>query len=341
MNRSTDFIHDAISAGVDKVFSRPPELGVSLAMVVVHRGAVVAERYGTAPENIFEPAKRITAESTLISWSTAKSMVHAAVGILVNDGRLDVEAPAAVPEWAGTPKAAITVLDLLSMQSGLRFIEDYVDDGNSHCIAMLFGEGSHDHASYAAALPIDHAPGTVWSYSSGTTNIIARILGDIVGEVDGDRRRGMETFLRHRLFGPVGMTSAVPKFDDVGTWVGSSYVFAAAQDFARFGELYRNDGVTADGDRILPAGWADHGRTKVAHDADAAMIGGLDYGRHWWMWPNYPRSMAAHGHEGQYVVVVPDRELTVVHLGKTEAAAAGSLLALLDELVASVPVSSS
>ena len=99
--------------------------------------------------------------------------------------------------------------------------------------------------------------------------------------------------------------------------MGSTYVYASARDFARFGELYRNDGVAASGERLLPAGWADHGRVFVAHDPEAAGRYGFDYGRHWWMWPEFPGSIVAHGYEGQFVVVVPDRQLTLVHLGKT------------------------
>jgi CubicO group peptidase (beta-lactamase class C family) len=128
------------------------------------------------------------------------------------------------------------------------------------------------------------------------------------------------------------MQSAEPRFDDAGTWVGSSYVDATARDFARFGELYRNDGIV-DGDRILPEGWVDHGRTFVAHDPADGVPGGFDYGRHWWMWPEFPGSIAAHGYEGQYIVVVPDRELVVVHLGKTDAAVRPALIAQLHELV--------
>ncbi len=197
---------------------------------------------------------------------------------------------------------------------------------------MLFGEGAHDHAAYAAALPLDQAPGTVWNYSSGSTNIITRILGDIVG----GGRDGMEAFLRERLFEPVGMTSATPKFDEVGTWVGSSYVYATARDFAKFGELYRRDGVTATGDRILPDGWLDHGRTFVAHDPTDDLPSGFDYGRHWWMWPEHPGSIAAHGYEGQYIVVVPDRDLTVVHLGKTPVEERRHVVAAIDRLIRDV-----
>jgi CubicO group peptidase (beta-lactamase class C family) len=322
----------SLTALVDELFQRPDDEGVTLALLVLHRGEVVAERYGVQPENVFQPAMEITAESTLTSWSMAKSITHAAVGILVGDGALDLEAPAPVPEWAGTPKAAITTLQLLEMRSGLRFVEDYVDDQISHCIEMLFGESGPSHAAYAAALPLDHEPGTHYSYSSGTTNIVARITGDVVNGPGGDpeqRRIAVESFLRDRLFGPTGMDSARPKFDAAGDFVGSSYVFATARDFATFGELYRHDGVTSSGQRILPEGWAAHAATPVSHDDE----NGCDYGRHWWIWPEFPGSLACHGHEGQYIVVVPDREVVVVHLGKTDAAMAPQLRARLRQMV--------
>lgn len=319
---------------VDGIFERPDAEGTSLAMVVVHGGEVVAERYGVQPASDFAPAIDLGPDSTLISWSTAKSITHAAVGVLVADGRIDLDAPAPIDGWSGTPKEAIRIIDLLEMRPGLEFVEDYVDGEVSHCIAMLFGEGAADHAAYAAALPLVHEPGTVWNYSSGTTNLLARVLGDIVG----GGREGMESFLRERLFEPAGMTSAVPKFDDAGTFVGSSYVYATARDFARFGELYRNDGITERGERILPVGWADHGRTTIAHDPTTDLEHGFGYGRHWWTWPQYPGSIAAHGYEGQYIVVVPDRELTVVHLGKTDAAVRSHLVRRLDQLIGTVPL---
>ena len=326
----------SLQSRVDEIFERPTEQGISLAMVVMHDGEVVAERYGTHPDTIFGPGEPVTADSTLISWSTAKSMTHAAIGLLVQDDLIDLAAPAAVPEWAGTEKAQITLLDLLEMRPGLRFVEDYVDGETSHCIGMLYGEGAADHAAYAAALPLDHPPGTVWNYSSGTTNIITRIIGEIVG----GGRQGMETFLHDRMFGPIGMTSAIPKFDEVGTFVGSSYVYATALDFARFGELYRNDGVTSAGERILPEGWAEHGGSFVAHDPTDDLPSGFDYGRHWWMWPEFRGSIAAHGYEGQYIVVIPDRQLTVVHLGKTDSAMRRHVVGGIGDLIRSVPVTS-
>ena len=135
-------------------------------------------------------------------------------------------------------------------------------------------------------------------------------------------------FLNQRLFGPAGMVDAEPRFNHAGNWVGSSYVHAPARQFARFGELYLRDGYVGD-ERLLPEGWVDQARTTVATDPET----GFGYGRHWWTWPDQPGSLAAHGYEGQYVVVLPDRDAVVVHLGKTEAGARDRLVARLRALV--------
>ncbi len=323
----------ALTAHIDGLFGRPPAEGLSLALVVQRGGQVLAERYGVQPANDFGPATEVGPDTALISWSMAKSITHAAVGLLVADGLVDVGAPAPVPEWAGTPKEAITLLDLLEMRSGLHFVEDYVDGETSNCIEMLFGDSGPSHAAYAARQPLVAPPGTRWSYSSGTTNIICRILGDVVSGGPGgppdERSAAMTDFLQRRLFGPAGMASATPKFDGAGDFVGSSFVFATARDFARFGEVYRRDGVAAGGGRLLPAGWAEHGGRQVATDPET----GFGYGRHWWRWPRLPDVMACHGYEGQFTLVVPGRELVVVHLGKTPVEASPALVERLVELV--------
>jgi CubicO group peptidase (beta-lactamase class C family) len=323
----------ALDRELDELFARPAEEGVSLAVVVQRHGEVVTERYGVRPANLFEPdAQPVTAETPLISWSVAKSMVHAAVGVLGGDGRIDPADPAPVPEWRGTQKEAITLLDLLEMRSGLAFVEDYVDGESSDVIDMLFGAGAKDHAAYAAAKPALQPPGAWWSYSSGSTNIITRVLGDVVArdpEADAATREAtMRAFLDQRLFGPAGMPDADPRFDEAGNWVGSSYVHAPARQFARFGELYLRDGTVGD-ERVLPAGWVDHARTVVARDPET----GFDYGRHWWVWPDQPGSLAAHGYEGQYVIVLPEHDAVIVHLGKTDASMRDRLLARLRRVI--------
>lgn len=315
----------AVEHLADTLFAPDAAHGISLALVVRQSGRTVLERYGHQPDTVFGPGGPVDADSTLISWSMAKSITHAAVGILVGEGRLSLDTPAPVAEWAGTDKAAITLQQLLNMRSGLEFVEDYVDDAVSHCLEMLYGEGKDDMAAYTARQALIHAPGEFWNYSSGTTNVICRIIGNEVG----GGREGMETFLRDRLFGPVGMHSAIPKFDTAGTFIGSSYVYATARDFAAFGELYRNDGIAADGTRVLPAGWREHARTFTAHDPQF----GFDYGAHWWMWPEFAGSFACHGYEGQFTLVDPERELVIVHLGKSPSDLQPRLHDTLRELV--------
>lgn len=276
--------------------------GVPFAAVVQHKGRVIAERYGTDSTT----GHPLGPESTLISWSMAKSFTHAIVGMLVLDGLLYPDHPAPVSEWADDDRSAITLNHLLTMTSGLRFNEDYVDAKTSHCIEMLFGEGSADMAAYAAALPLDHQPGTVFNYSSGTTNIISRICKNALGGANN-----MAAFIQRRLFDQLGMSRAVAKFDGVGTFIGSSFVYATAREFASFGQLYLQDGVW-NGERILPEGWVDAARKAVGPDVDQD----FGYGAQWWLWDD-PIAFGAHGFEGQYTVVVPDRDLVLVRLGKS------------------------
>jgi CubicO group peptidase (beta-lactamase class C family) len=311
-----------VSAAVDEILDRAfldqptAALATTLAVVAVQDGEVVVERYG----------EDVDAETTLISWSMAKSITQALIGFAVDDGLLDVHAPAPVPEWseADDPRNAITVDQLLRMCSGLAFCEDYVDERVSDVMTMLFGAGQDDVAGFAASFPLVHEPGTVFNYSSGTSNILARIVGDLYGG-----QAGVEALLADRLFGPLGMTSAIAKFDPAGTFVGSSYVYATARDFARFGELYLHGGQ-AGGQRVLAADWVEYASTE------SEVPSGPDeqpYGAHWWRFPPVPGSFAAQGYEGQRTLVVPDLDLVVVRLGRTPAELKPNLDAWLTALV--------
>ena len=295
---------------LDEVFDDGGLLARSFAVLVVHGGRLVAERYQGALEHFDRPPTPVTAETTLLSWSMAKSMLHAVVGMLVADGRLALDAPAAVPEWAdpGDPRHAITLRQLLAMRDGLDFAEDYVDGELSDTIEMLFGAGQADMAHFAADRPLAAPPGTRFNYSSGTSNIISGIVARAVGPGESYAR-----FLHGRLFGPLGMTSADPEFDEAGTWVASSSLYATARDYARFGLLYLRDGVW-DGIRLLPAGWVDYGRTWVSEDPDDAS----PYGAHWWgVAGDTLGTFRASGYEGQSITLCPALDLMVVRLGKT------------------------
>jgi CubicO group peptidase (beta-lactamase class C family) len=295
---------------LDAVFDVEGPMAETFAVLVVHGGRVVVERYQGALEHFDRASTRVTAATPLLSWSMAKSMLHAVVGLLVGDGRLDLDAPTDVPEWSdrGDPRHAITLRQLLAMRDGLDFVEDYVDDRVSDVMRMLFGEGQADMAHFAADRPLAAPPGTRFNYSSGTSNIISGIVARAVGPGESYAR-----FLHGRLFGPIGMQSADPEFDEAGTWVASTYMHATAQDFARFGLLYLRDGMW-DGVRILPSGWVDYGRTWVSVDPDDDD----PYGAHWYgVVGDTLGTFRAAGYEGQSITICPPLDLAVVRLGKT------------------------
>lgn len=298
----------ALDELLEDAFDDGGPLATTYAVLVVHGGMVVAERYGGSIGHVDGPPETVGAGSTLLSWSMAKSVLHAAVGVLVGDGSLSCDEAAPVPQWSdpGDPRHAITVEQLLTMRDGLCFVEDYVDDRISDVIHMLFGEGRHDVAAFAADRPLQAAPGARFNYSSGSSNVLSGVVSRTVGPGDA-----VASFLAGRLFGPIGATSATVTVDDAGTWVASSYLHATARDFARLGYLYLRDGVW-EGHRLLPAGWVDHGRLPRSVDED-----GLVFGAHWWVVGDRHGSFAATGYEGQQIVVSPGLDTVVVRLGKT------------------------
>ena len=282
----------------DSLFDLEPEQGFTYALLVVKNGQLVYERYEHGS----------TALYLQYSWSMAKSVTQALAGILAGQGRLALYEPVAVPEWQAEddPRRAITLDQLLRMSSGLEFNEDYVDGGISDVIPMLMGDGRHDTGGFAAARPLIHPPGEHWSYSSGTTNIVCRLLRDVVG----NGPTGMNAFMEQHLFGPTGMRTPTPRYDSAGTFIGSSFLFAIPQDFARFGLLYLRDGWWEDR-RILPEGWVDYARSPTYDDGVEA------YGAHWWLRPGDSGWFMASGYDGQRILVAPDRDVVVVRCGRT------------------------
>lgn len=302
-----EFDESRLHAALEWAFSeRDPALPRrTRAVVVVYKGRLVAERY----------APGFTKDTALIGWSMTKSVVNALVGVLVKQGKVSLSDSVPIPEWkrASDPRRRITLEQLLHMTSGLQFDEDY---GNplSDVTTMLFGVP--DAAAYAAAKPLEAEPGARWSYSSGTTNIIAYAIRQIVGDSD------YLEFPRRALFDRLSMTSAVMETDASGTFVGSSFMYATARDWARFGLLYLHDGVWL-GERILPEGWVAFTRAPAPATLDR------QYGAHFWLripeeyrCGNGSRRLPAdafhaNGYEGQFVTVIPSRELVLVRLGLT------------------------
>src|SRR4051812_7388809 len=291
------------------------------AIVVVQDGQIVAERYAPG----FGDTTRFS------GWSMTKSVLSALVGVLVAEGRLSLKDVELMPSWhRPDPRAAIAVEDLLRMRSGLRFSEEYTNL-TSDVIEMLFNQD--DAAGYAASRPLIAPPGTEWSYSSGTTNILSAIVRRTVGDAD------YPSWPRRALFAPLRMSSALMERDAAGTFVASSFMLATARDWGRFRQPYLQDGVW-DGRRVLPEGWVSFSTTPTPQSPDGI------YGAHWWLGlkpelgggtpaaARLPRdAFFAVGHEGQVLTVIPSRRLVVVRLGLSIYIDAWNHAAFLSELL--------
>ena len=260
------------------------------AVVIIHGGRLVYERY--SPNEVNGRSK------IMPSFSIAKSFTSVLVGILVRDGRLAVDAPASVPEWASPedPRGAITPDDLLRMSSGLPWTQGSYPN-NPDPLGML---ASDDAAAYAAAKPLVSEPGTAFLYSDGNTVIIDRVLADLVGSGHAFRE-----FMRVELLDRIGINRLEMDFDGAGTWLGAWSADTTARNFAKLGLVYLRDG-TWDGTRILPEGWVDYSRTPSATNPE--------YGAGWWLDLLRPEVFYAIGVLGQVIAVDPAHDLTFVTL---------------------------
>ncbi|MDZ7629017.1 MAG: serine hydrolase [Parvularculaceae bacterium] len=293
----------AVDAALEASFA--DNKAATRSILVVKDGAIIAERY----------ADGFSAATPFLSWSMAKSVTATMVGAAVHHGFVDLNARAPVPEWAGdTKRAAVSWTDLLQMQSGLAFSEVY-DDPTSDASQMLFR--ARDAGAVAAKQQLLHPPGSYWSYSSGTTNLIQRTLRETLEAND----TGYHTFAHDMIFTPLGMASAVLEPDASGAFIGSSFMYATARDWAKLGQLYLDDGVV-DGERLLPEGWS------IYVSSPASASDGF-YGAQFWLnrpgkeerpkyIPGVPDdAYLMAGHEGQYVLIVPDKRLVIIRTGMT------------------------
>ncbi len=305
---------DALQAAFDTAFAARDGSGGVEAIVAVQGGQLVVEQY-----NNWE------ADEPHLSWSMAKSITQAMLGILVSEGRLDVFAPAPVPEWSepDDPRHAITTDDLLHMRSGLEWNEEY--GGESDVIVMLYGDAKADRAHFAADRPLVADPGALWYYSSGTTQILSRIVADQVGYGD----EGTE-WAQQALFDPLGITSVRHDLDGTGIISGSSAIDMTPLDFARFGLLYLRGGEW-DGTQIVPAEWVDYARLPYS---DAP-----EYGAQWWVMGSEDGNhgtFGANGFGGQSITIVPELDLVVVVLANVQDASADEASAAVIEAFSGV-----
>jgi CubicO group peptidase (beta-lactamase class C family) len=269
------------------------------AIVVVHDGKIVAERYG----------KGFDENSMHNGWSMTKSIVNALVGLLVKEGKLNINDSALLSEWENDERAYIQLDHLLRCNSGLTWEENY--GGPSPVTNMLYK--SANMGRYASDYALESKPGTVFKYSSGSTNILSNIIRQKLGE-------RYHTYPYDSLFRELGMNNTILELDSDGSFVGSSYCFATARDWARFGLLYCNDGKWF-GEQILPPGWVEYTTTPQS----GTQFGG--YGAQFWLTSrnqeeynkkSYPNDLFwADGFEGQRLFIIPSKKLVIVKLALT------------------------
>lgn len=295
----------AIAAALDQVFDEHPGQPIKRvkAVVVVKDDRVIAERY----------ASGFGVDTPLLSYSAAKSFTNALLGILVQQGRLRVDQPVGAPEWAAAndPRGRITIEDLMRMRSGL----DVEEEASGFSPVGRMEYLHDDMAGYAAQHPLRRPVGSEWDYTSGNTLILDRLLGQTVG----GGAAGMRSFAEQQLLGPARLGNLTMEFDGAGVFFGSSYVYAPARTYARFGQLYLHDGVAPNGQRILPEGWVDWSKRSTL---------GTPYGAGFWTNDGPSKSAAwrlAHGFPkdgfyasgflGQRVYIIPSEHLVVVRFG--------------------------
>ena len=302
----------ALQAALDHVFEetmQPPHRNTE-AVIVVFKDRIIAERY----------ASDVGVDTPLTGWSATKSVTNALIGILVRQGRLDVNAPAPIAAWADPrdPRHEITIDQLLRMTSGLDMGQSLNADLSTAfdpSAQMIFVES--DTAAVAERASLGHAPGTAWNYTNANTQLLSRI----VREFAGGSAEATRAFAQRELFDKLGMRHVTLEFDAAGTPIGASHMWAPARDWARFGLLFLHDGVVG-GQRILPEGWADYSASPTA--------GSETYGYGAGFWTNRGEgsgaryrilggmpadAFIARGSHGQYVVIIPSEDLVIVRLG--------------------------
>jgi len=294
----------ALAAASDWAFDRESPEQVTLSLLIVHDGRIVHERYA--------PGIDVTTRTR--TWSTAKSIAVTLIGMLVDQGKMSLDAPLDV-DWlpagaaAGTdPRARITLRHVLNMASGLEPVDD-------NGLEYATGSGLSYWAGASSTIgarnrPLAREPGTTWNYENYDTLLAVYAMKRALGNA-----RAYLEFPRRALLDRIGMRNTLVSVDRFGDFVLSSQVYSNARDLARFGLLYLNGGVW-NGERLLSEKWIDFVRTP----APATARTGRQYGGQWWLVPDdrhdVPKdAYATAGNRGQYVVVVPSRRLVIVRRG--------------------------
>ena len=319
-----------MQAAVDLAFADPA--GLTAAMVVVHKGQIVGERYLAG----------ITKDTQLESWSMGKSLTATLVGLEIKNGSFALDDPAPVPDWRrpGDPRGAIRVRDVMRMSSGLSFTgqdDRWMDPSWQYHDHFFIYAGAVNAFKYAIESPVEFAPNTVGRYR----NSDPMTLGFLVRQAVEKRGEVYLTYPQRALFDRIGIRRQVLEPDPWGNFLLSGYDYGTARNWARLGLLYLRDGMW-NGQRLLPEGF-----TKFV-STPAPAWSQPEYGGQFWVngrgqW-NLPRdTFFMSGAGGQHTFVVPSHDLVVVRMGHQRGSQVGSKLLnqSLAAIVAAIEASSS
>jgi len=293
----TKLSKEKINNIVDLAFDKEDEwLKQTRALVIIQNDSLIAEHY----------APGFDKDTEQLGWSMTKSLCNALVGILVKEGKLHLNKTALFEEWLDDKRRNISLTHLLQMTPGLVWDENYAKI--SPATQMLFTK--ENMGDYAAMYKSEFEPGSHWEYSSGTTNIIGKLIRD-----QFDSHEAYLEFPYKSLLHKIGIKSFVLEPDASGHYVFSSYCYGTPRDWGKLGLLYLNDGIV-NGDTILSKDWVEYSTTPVGASPNGK------YGAQIWlntnksMLPDLPaNAYSFNGFEGQYVYVFPDKNAVVVRMG--------------------------
>ena len=284
----------ALSTALDNTFNETAKTRTAL---VLYKGQLLAERYDDG----------FTKDTPILGWSMTKSILATLYGIMEYQGKLSVNDPALLPSWQNDDRKAITINHLLRMQSGLAWEEDYTKI--SDVTQMLFSDTNMTEAQSAKSLVA--APTEIWNYSSGTSNLLSGLL-----RTKFRNYQGYLNFPYKSLIDRIGMHSMLIETDLAGNFVGSSYGWANTRDWGKFGQLYLNKG-NWNGTQLFDPSWVTYVSTPTKNSNGT-------YGAHFWLnaegkYPDVPTDLySANGYQGQYVFIIPSKDLVVVRTGLAE-----------------------
>ena len=294
LNKMIDYAFSQNSSG---------KLGITNALLITQGGQIVLEKYNDG----------INQNTKLVSWSMAKSFTGAITGIMIDKGYISsIDEKNLFPHWTDS-RSEITIDHLLNMKSGLEFSEEYDTSGNSDTLEMLFGKGMLDQALFAASFPTHKAPGSIFSYSTGTTNILSKVIGSKLEE----RNLDYYDFLQENLLKKIGLNNTTLEFDKSGNFIGGSSVYASARDYAKFGYLYLRNGLWED-EQVISKEWIDATRTPSSN------TWGIYSNKFWIIDPQFRDGYGlpedtyyCAGFGGQYILIIPSKDIVLVRLGET------------------------